>query len=434
MSDTLLEQALQGKVAEFKALMNRDIDDLPIHPAGQVSHYSKEKIEELILYHTIENKASDLLLKTQETPKARIRNEWRNIGMKELDENNIKAMIDAVYNGNTWTTPLSRAEGIDAVYTINKTVVGGIGKIFRFRANITKCLAPEGREGIEIILRPIGSLPNKMDYRDTPLELVQPFLQDTGLIFVVGPTGSGKTNFLGTMILELLYQTYKSTRIVSLEQPVEFDYSDVPQEFNQITQIAVPQMVASFSEGLKNGMRKAPNHIFVGETRDSATARAVLEASKSGHLVYTTMHVNDVPTILGRYCDLLGSESRNSVFAESLEFTRLMLSQRLRKHKNGSHRYPVREYLIPTGGMFNELIESQDFDNTIPFIREKLKKHGVPFVVHARQRVLEGAMDEREFEHSFLSEWRDFPVNQIDERIHELKYKELNPMFQNNPI
>lgn len=116
-----------------------------------------------------------------------------------------------------------------------------------------------------------------------------------GLVLVTGPTGSGKTTTLYTLLEEL---NTPSTSIVTIEDPIEYAIAGI----NQI-QVSARSGI-SFAEGLRSVLRQDPNVIMVGEIRDRETAALAVNTALTGHLVFSTLHTNDAPTTLVRLLDM----------------------------------------------------------------------------------------------------------------------------------
>lgn len=138
----------------------------------------------------------------------------------------------------------------------------------------------------------------------------------SGLVLAVGPTGSGKTTTLYSMLNTLNSDTRK---IITIEDPVEY-------QFNGITQVSVTSKNAedtSFANKLRAVLRLDPDIVMVGEVRDNDTARTALQASLTGHLVLSTFHASSAAAAMTRLVDIVG---QNPLFASAI---RLIMAQRL---------------------------------------------------------------------------------------------------------
>ncbi len=130
-----------------------------------------------------------------------------------------------------------------------------------------------------------------LNYDRTIEALTKPF----GVVLSTGPTGSGKTTSLYSMLYRL---NRPEVNIVTLEDPVEYEIAGINQ-----TQIK-PQIGFGFADGLRSILRQDPNVIMVGEIRDSDTAELVVQAALTGHMVLSTLHTNDASSALARLYDL----------------------------------------------------------------------------------------------------------------------------------
>ncbi len=135
-----------------------------------------------------------------------------------------------------------------------------------------------------------------LGFSELQLETVKRAIkQPYGLILLTGPTGSGKTTSLYSMLSELDKEKYN---IVSLEDPVEYDIPGVNQ--SQVR----PEIDYSFANGLRSILRQDPDVIMVGEIRDQETAKLAIQASLTGHLVFSTIHTNNAMGVIPRLIDM----------------------------------------------------------------------------------------------------------------------------------
>lgn len=175
-------------------------------------------------------------------------------------------------------------------------------------------------QGEKVVIRILDQTPiqyrlDTLGFLQEDLFLLQQICQKTsGMILVVGPTGSGKTTTLYSMLNEV---DYVSKNIVTIEDPVEYHLTG-------ISQVSVnPEQSLSFVQALRAFLRQDPDIILVGEIRDEETAQVAVRAALTGHLVLTTLHSLSVTTTLQRLHNL-GIET--NLLADTLQ---LILSQRL---------------------------------------------------------------------------------------------------------
>jgi twitching motility protein PilT len=181
-------------------------------------------------------------------------------------------------------------------------------------------------------------LPSKVpQLQDLGLPTTVPNLltSSSGLVFVCGGTGSGKTTTLAALIGHI--NASQATNIVSLEDPVEYIHKD---GLSRIRQRAVGPHgdCQSFAQGVVAAMREDPDVILVGEVRDHATMHSCLQAAQTGHLVLATLHTNSAPETIDRALAFYPDSERDlarSVLASSL---RGIVAQRLLPHANDPTR------------------------------------------------------------------------------------------------
>lgn len=144
----------------------------------------------------------------------------------------------------------------------------------------------------DILLKSIEEL----GFSDTELPRFLPFLEHReGIILVTGPTGSGKTTTLYSVLKQL---SRPEVNIVTIEDPVELVYDD----FNQV-QIKT-EIDVTFANSIRTVLRQDPDIVMVGEIRDTETAEMAIQAALTGHLVFSTLHTNDAPSAVTRLLDL----------------------------------------------------------------------------------------------------------------------------------
>jgi twitching motility protein PilT len=135
--------------------------------------------------------------------------------------------------------------------------------------------------------------------------------ESAGLVLVTGGSGEGKSTTLASMAQTIARR--RSVNIVSIEDPIEFVYT---QGRSLVNQREVGSDVHSFASALKNALRQDADVILVGELRDLDTIQTALTAAETGHLVIGTMHTNDAPTAVGRILDAFPKEGQQFVSAQ----------------------------------------------------------------------------------------------------------------------
>ena len=214
-----------------------------------------------------------------------------------------------------------------------------------FRLNIFR-----DRDGLAFVMRVLASniptiqevgLPSDKIWQDiTALK--------RGLILVTGVTGSGKSTTISALINHI--NLYRKTRIITLEDPVEFLFKS---ETSMVSQRQIGQDVPSFSAGLRSALRENPDVIFVGEIRDTETASLALSAAETGHLVFSTLHTRDAKGALSRIVDMFPAEQTKSLCLQLSFSLSFVLSQKLVPRADGNGRILVMEVLKNIAAMGN---------------------------------------------------------------------------------
>ncbi len=274
--------------------------------------------------------ASDVHLSCGKSPSLRINGEIYKIFQAELTHEDIEQILDKTlpeeYKGHR------NNQDIDYIYEIKN--------VCRFRVNYCKDVHL-GKLTFRIIPYKIKSLKELL----LPAYLQQYTNFNNGIVFITGATGSGKTTTLASMI-EIINQTQKR-HIITIEDPVEFVYED---KKSIITQRSLDIDVKDFKTGIKYALRQDPDVILVGEIRDKATLDAAIEASETGHLVFSTLHTNGT----------IASINRLKGFIDELAQPEFM------KVLSNCIRGIVHQQLVPTvDGILVPAVEILTFTSTV---------------------------------------------------------------------
>jgi len=175
----------------------------------------------------------------------------------------------------------------------------------------------------------------------------------SGLGFVTGATGSGKTTTLAALV-DYVRRTMKK-HIVTVEDPIEYHYSDtlamrngeIPAD-TLITQQEVGRDVLSFQQGLEDALRKKPDIILLGEVRDAKTMETCLEAAQTGHLVLTTLHTRGAIKTLARILEFFPENQHRNILSSVSESLLFICSQGLLPPISGNKRHLAIEFFQNT--------------------------------------------------------------------------------------
>jgi len=223
--------------------------------------------------------------------------------------------------------------------------------IARFRVSIFK-----QRGYVGIVLRLIPR--NIMTFEELGLpKIIQEVITlPRGLILVTGPTGSGKTTSLATMIDWL--NTNIDHHIITVEDPIEYYHN---HKKSIITQREVGVDVPTFAEALRRALRQDPDVILVGEMRDLETIEAAITAAETGHLVFGTLHTTGAVRTIDRIIDAFPTNQQEQIRTQLSGNLKSVISQTLLPKKSGFGRIAAFEIMIMTPAIQNLIRENKSF-------------------------------------------------------------------------
>ncbi len=227
----------------------------------------------------------------------------------------------------------------------------------RFRVNVFK---QKGR--ISMVLRQIPSKILTFDQIGLPPHIKDLISRPRGLILVTGPTGSGKSTTLATMI-DFINEEEEG-HIITLEDPIEFFHNHKKCVVNQ-REVHVD--LPSFAEGLRRALREDPDVILVGEMRDPETTAAAITAAETGHLVFGTLHTTGAARTVDRIIDQFPVNQQEMVRTQLAGNLISVISQALVPKKEGKGRCAAFEIMIMNAAISNLIRENKSYriDSTI---------------------------------------------------------------------
>ncbi len=224
----------------------------------------------------------------------------------------------------------------------------GIQNLGRFRANVFR-----QRDSISMVLRYLSSdIKNitTLGFEGKVLELTK---RSMGLVLVTGPTGSGKSTTLASMIQYILDN--EPVHVITIEDPIEYLFK---HNKGIVNQRELGQDVISFSDGLRSALREDPDVILIGEMRDRETIEMALTAAETGHLVFGTLHTNTAISTINRIVDVFSAEEKDQIRTQLAISLQGVISQRLIPRIGGG-RVLAYELLIPNAGIRNLIKENK---------------------------------------------------------------------------
>ena len=235
----------------------------------------------------------------------------------------------------------------------------------RFRANFYKTI-----KGTAAVLRRVESIIPEMEQLNLPPILYEVVDMHKGLVLVTGPTGSGKTTTIASIINEI--NKTRKANIITIEDPVEFIHKD---NLSIVSQREVGKQTESFSNSLRAALREDPDVIFVGELRDLETISLAMTAAETGHLVFGTLHTSGAPETINRIIDVFPPEQQSQVKAQISNSLKLVVTQRLIKTKDGLSRVAAFEIMKCTPPIQNLIREGKV--HQIPSVIQTSTKDGM---------------------------------------------------------
>ena len=172
-----------------------------------------------------------------------------------------------------------------------------------------------------------------------------------GLVVVSGPTGSGKSTTLATMIDRINHT--RNAHIITIEDPVEFIHRS---DRCIVNQRQIGRDATSFSSALVAALRQDPDVILVGEVRDLETIRTALRAAETGHLVLTTLHAGDCAGAIERMASVFPADEQQSVRQQLALVLRGVVTQHLVQRSDGAGRVPVCELMVNNAAISNFIV------------------------------------------------------------------------------
>jgi twitching motility protein PilT len=247
-----------------------------------------------LLTTVIQLKASDLHISVGQPPVIRHHGRLRKLDAKILDSDDTTALMKSI-TPDRCQQELQESGGADFAIEF----VDG----YRFRVAIFK-----QKQTIGMVLRRIPSKFLSFEEIGMPDAIRSLIVKPRGLILVTGPTGSGKTTSLASMI-NFLNANY-DRHVITIEDPIEYYHKHNKCIINQ-REVGVD--LPSFKEGIRRGLRMDPDIILVGEMRDLETIHAAIEAAETGHIVFATLHTSGAASTINRIIDVFPKEQQDQV-------------------------------------------------------------------------------------------------------------------------
>lgn len=295
-----------------------------------------------ILIQSVKVRASDIHLTTGRPPSYRIDGVLAPIEGERLTpqmlEDILMPLMDVRHREE-----LQNNGQTDFAYAIS-----GVG---RFRVNVFK-----QRGTLASVMRSLPfNIPEPEDL-GIPAEVVEMTTRKRGLVLVTGPTGSGKTTTLASLI-HVINRNYPY-HIITLEDPIEYLHR---HDKSVVNQREIGSDSTSYAQALRAALREDPDVILVGEMRDLETISTAITAAETGHLVFSTLHTIGADKTIDRIIDVFPPNQQQQIRIQLASVLECVVSQQLLKKADGSGRVAALEILFANNAVRNLIRESKTY-------------------------------------------------------------------------
>lgn len=309
-----------------------------------------------LIKYGIDNRASDIHITTGVPPAFRIDGVLRYLDERPLSSDSIEALIKQI---------LTEEKARELEFTGEIDISYFIPSLGRFRMNIYK-----QRGCYAVAIRIIPSRIPTIEELGLPTIIKDLARLSRGLILVTGPTGSGKSTTLASIINQINQE--KNCHIITLEDPIEYLHIHKKSIVNQRE---IKADTLSFSNGLRAALRQDPDVILVGEMRDLDTISTALTAAETGHLVLSTLHTSGAAKSIDRIIDVFPPHQQLQVRLQIASVIQAIISQQLLPKAIGKGRLLATEIMIATPAIRNLIREGKTYQ--IDNIIQTSKKEGM---------------------------------------------------------
>jgi twitching motility protein PilT len=286
-----------------------------------------------------EQDGTDLLLTVGAPPLMRVDGDLRALEQPDLTADEVAGIVRRLLGPELWATFTEEME-VDFSF--------GWHDVARFRGN-----AFHQRGSAALSLRLIPTAIPTFEQLTLPAVLSTWVDRPQGLVLVTGPTGSGKSTTLASMIDAI--NTRRACHIITIEDPIEYVHA---RKRSAIEQREIGIDCISFDRALRSALREDPDVVLIGEMRDPETIQAALTIAETGHLVFATLHTNDAGQALDRIIDVFPGERQAQIRVQLAGSLTGIVSQRLLP-KIGGGRIAAFEILVATFAVRNLIREGK---------------------------------------------------------------------------
>jgi twitching motility protein PilT len=324
---------------------------------------------EKLLHHTITSKASDLHISAGSPIMKRVHGSMQKIDEKPISPEIARRLICQILTDEQ-VSYLDTSHELD--FALQRSDIG------RFRVNVFR-----QRQGMSAVFRVIPQKILSMSEIGIPdPDVIEKILEmEYGLILITGPTGSGKSTTLATMI-DFLNKN-REGHIITIEDPIEFIHTSKKCVVNQRE---IGTSTKSFADALRSALREDPDYILVGEMRDLETISLALTAAETGHLVFGTLHTSSAAKTITRVIDVFPYNEQDRIRVQLSESLQAVIAQRLYPRRDIHGRIAAYEILIATQAVRNLVREKKIFQ--IESVIQTSRQIGMQNLEQAKRRLV----------------------------------------------
>jgi twitching motility protein PilT len=325
--------------------------------------------------------ASDLHLTSESSPYMRINGDMVKLNYRKVTADTCQNLIFEILTEKQKQL-FTEDWDLDLSYPL-----AGVG---RFRVNVFM-----QRNGVSAVFRLIPENIKTIRELDLPEQLASLIDISEGLVLVTGPTGSGKSTTLASLIHTINLE--QQAHIITIEDPIEFVHEN---QRCLISQREVGSHTKSFSAALRAALREDPDIILVGEMRDLETMQLAITAAETGHLVFGTLHTNSAIKTIDRVIDVFPEGQQTQIRVMLSESLRGVVAQALLPRPDHQGRVPVVEILVNVPAVANLIREGKT--HQIATAMQTGRAHGMMTFESAAQDLIQKGLISREDGMNFL--------------------------------
>lgn len=293
-----------------------------------------------------DRKASDITITPDQHVIAEIGGKLCRVTSRTISSNEIENCVRYVYGENG---PAEALAGNDLDVSHEVRIRGQ--RIRRYRVNITPGRI-KGGVGMQLTIRTLPSSPIPIEVLKIEPELLRATRPTNGVIFICGPTGSGKSTLMSSIIRMIVERPDANEKVLEFSSPIEYVFDEVEMPSSTVFQTHVgrhlkprDKSISEWAYAARNSLRRKPKIIILGEARDAETIEETIKISQEGHLTYTTMHTNSVAETINRAINVFPHEIRDRMSIDLMGALRMIVVQILVPRVGGG-MVGCREFMV----------------------------------------------------------------------------------------